>query len=66
MKNSTLIFLFFLTIFSGYVVLSSLGKINPNVTLYFSPFDWAIFNYLLAPIFLIAIILIFYSIMRRM
>ena len=58
MKNNSFIFLIFLTLFSGWVVLSVFGKVNVNPTYYFNSFDWI----LIQPMIIIVFVVIVFSI----
>jgi hypothetical protein len=58
MKNNSFIFLIFLTLFSGWVVLSVFGKVNVNPTYYFNSFDWI----LIQPVIIIVFVVIVFSI----
>ena len=58
MKNNSFIFLIFLTLFSGWVVLSVFGKVNVNPTYYFNSFDWI----LIQPVIIIVFVAIVFGI----
>ena len=62
MKTSSLIFLFFLTIFSGYTVMVSTGKMPVNIL---NGTQWQLINSLSVPIVVIVLFVILYMFFKR-
>lgn len=62
MKTSSLIFLFFLTIFSGYTVMVATGKMPVNIL---NGAQWQLINSLSVPIVVIVLFVILYMFFKR-